>query len=229
MVVGFSKRVAFLAVLAAAALVASPPSARAAFTLTLQEGANVVNVTDGGSNDISTGPNGIIIFAGQVGDFQIQLNVGTSNAAGNVSPAQLTILNTTINSPTGGTLTVTLTDTGFNVPKSDVGVQTQLSTTQVPTGVTVSSKSVINGTNYAPVSLSTVGGDKATAYLTINSAPFTLSNVTTFTLSGAGTVQFTGLTAVTPEPSTIAMALTALPLFGLGRWVRRRRGRNQQA
>jgi hypothetical protein len=47
------------------------------------------------------------------------------------------------------------------------------------------------------------------------------------TLDAGATLQFTGRTDLvpTPEPATVAMALTALPLMGLGALARRRRAR----
>jgi len=227
MVVGFSKRFALLAVLAGAALMASPPSAHAAFTLTLHEaGFADQTITDNGAGDLSNTTSGVITFAGAFGTFDIQISVGTSNSAAGVQPAQLTINNTSITSTGGsGTLSVTLTDTGFTAPGTGSALlDTQLSTTQLPLGTTVTSHSVLNGTAGGNVQLTTVGGSLREDVATIGTNPYTLSNITTFSLAGNGTLQFTGITTVTavPEPGTMAMTFSAISLFGLGYWRRRK-------
>jgi len=229
MTVRFCKRFAILAVLAGAALAAGPSPAHAAFTLTLHEtGFADQIVTD---NNISSGDvdsrGGVITFSGTFGTFNIQISVGTSNSASGVQPGQLTINNTSITTTSGGALTVTLADTGFTAPGTgNAFLDTQLSTTQLPTGSTVTSHSAVNGTAGGNVTLNTVSGGLREDIVLVGTNPFTLSNVTAFNMAGAGTLQFTGITTVTavPEPGTMAMAFSALPLLGLGYWRHRRRG-----
>jgi hypothetical protein len=60
--------------------------------------------------------------------------------------------------------------------------------------------------------------------VSILSAPYSITQTETVTLGGGAELQITNQTQIvaTPEPATIAMALAALPLLGLGAWNRRR-------
>jgi len=78
-----------------------------------------------------------------------------------------------------------------------------------------------------------------TSKQTVSTAPFSLSNEFRFVApainplgltslvipAGGAQFQFTGTTTLTavPAPAGVVLALTALPVLGLGRWVRRRR------
>jgi len=217
-----------VAALAVAVLLGTSYPARAAFSLTLHEtGFADQTITDNGAGDLSSATGGVITFAGTYGTFDIQISVGTSNSASGAQPAQLTINNTSITSTSGGSLTVTLTDTGFTAPGTgNAFLDTQLSTTQLPLGSTVTSHSEVNGTAGGDVALNTVSGGLREDIVAIGTTPYTLSNVTTFNLAGAGTLQFTGITTATavPAPAGVVLALTGLPVLGLG-WLRRRRKR----
>jgi len=236
MTVRFCKRFAILAVLAGAALLVGPSPAQAAFTLSLSDGTTTTTVTDqtfGPSGDLDPA-SGQIIFSGAIGVFNVNISVGTSNAP-NGFPALLTINNTSISAAglpanTSSTLTLVLQDTGFMGPAGSVTAETQLSTTQLPANTTVTGQTSVNGTPLTLITLNTVGGGRVFDTVNIATTPFTLTNTTTFTVvagpngSGPSTVvQFTGLTSVTPEPGTMAMAFSALPLLGLGYWRHRRR------
>lgn len=210
-----------VAALAVAVLLGTSYPAQAAFTLTFHEaGFADQTVTD-------VGGTGVISYNGSFGTFRIQGNFATSNSADGVQPAQLTIANTSISSTGGGTLTVTLADTGFTAPGTGSAfLDTQLSTTQLPANSTVTSHSAVNGTAGGNVQLTTVGGGLREDIANIGTNPYTLSNVTTFVLNSNGTVQFTGITTATavPAPAGVVLALTGLPVLGLG-WLRRRRKR----
>jgi hypothetical protein len=221
-----------VAALVGAAILGAPSRADAGFTLTLSDGTTTKTVTDGGAGDLDT-TSGQIIFSGSIGSFNIDLSVGTSNSESGAIPAQLTINNTTISSLgfTGTKqLTITLADTNFSAPAAGWTsiLSSQLSTTQVPTNSAVTFQSFINGTGGSLLSLSNVGGVTGADQMTIPSDPYTLANVTTYTVVGQGlgtsvTVQTTGLTQVTPvpAPSGVVLALTALPCLGVGGWLRR--------
>src|SRR5437868_2242744 len=89
---------ALLRTLLVGAALLAPTQARATFQLTIAEtGGPSVTATDNGSGDLDATP-GSIIFSGPVGDFSIQISVGTSNSASGSLPAQLTINNTSISS-----------------------------------------------------------------------------------------------------------------------------------
>jgi hypothetical protein len=230
-------------VLAGAAILAAPAPARAAFQMTLTEvnvntGTTIASTTvvDNGSGDQSS-MSGVIGFLGSLGDFNIQLSVGTSNSQYGVQPAQLTINNVSIDSngiALGQTrqVIITLQDTGFTAPDPGHAVMTsQLSTTQLPTGSNVTFQSFLNSSAGTQLSLATVGGAAVDDQVTIGSSPYTLKDVTTYTIQGQGTgfgkgitVQSTGLTSVVaPAPGGAVLALAGVPFLGLGCWLRRRK------
>jgi len=230
------------AVLVAAALLGVSSSAHAAFSLTISNGTNSVTVNDNntpaGTNSGSTGSpldldpaSGQIIYSGMIGVFNVNITTGTSNAPGTVSLAQLSIndISTTTAGFTGTkTLTFTLQDTGFNLPTgANLQLESQVSTTQLPTNTNVTYQSFLNGNGGTQLSLNTVGGTRTSDSVSITTTPFSLKSVTTFTMTGTGsaqTVQYTGLTAVTvPAPAGVVLALTAAPFLGVGCWLRRRR------
>jgi len=53
---------------------------------------------------------------------------------------------------------------------------------------------------------------------------YSLYTVVTVTFTGAGSVSFNEITGVTPVPAGLVLALTGIPVLGLGTWFRRRRG-----
>jgi len=226
-----------VAFLVGVAILGAPAHAQAGFQMTLSDSdGNSVVINDnnsplGSGLDLDAGT-GRIVFSGALGAFDIQLDVGTSNAPGTPTLAQLTINNTSIS--TGGfvgdkTVTVTLQDTGFTSPTGPTTMESQVSTTQLPANSNVTFQSFLNGNPGTLLSLNTVGGTRVGNDVNISTTPYTLKNVTTFTVHGQGvgtslTVQTTGLTAVAvPAPPAVVLALTGLPFAGFGVWLRRRR------
>lgn len=224
---------AVVAAFAGGGLLGLPSVARADFELTIAEaGGPSVTVHDNGTGDLDSTV-GSIVFAGSVGDFTIQISVGTSNASAGVLPAELTINNTSISALgfTGTkTLTITLQDTGFTVPAQgeQANLVSQVSTTQLPTGSTVTYASALNGVYGTQLQLSSVGGTANSESVITPSNPYTLTSVTTYTVQGQGlgtpiSVQTTGLTAITaPAPSGLLLAGAGIPCIGFGAWLRRR-------
>jgi len=229
------------ATVAAAALIGSASSADAAFQLVITPTSGPsVTITDGGAGDLSGAvPDGLIIFNGGVGGFTINTTVGSSNAPGTPTLAQLTINSLSISSAgfvgTQG-LTFTLSDTNFMAPGAgqNASLVTQLSTTQLPTGTSVTGQSFIGAnlgslTGGTILNLNDVGGLKTSNTVTVPPNPFALENVTSVSVLGQGlgtelTVQVTGITAVAvPAPAGLILALTGLPVLGFGGWLRRRR------
>jgi len=75
--------------------------------------------------------------------------------------------------------------------------------------------------------VNTSGGTSTGAFTSVN--PFSLTQVLTINFTSAGRVSFSSdssaqFTTATPEPSTIALAVTGVPALGLF-WLRRRRAR----
>jgi hypothetical protein len=79
-------------------------------------------------------------------------------------------------------------------------------------------------TNFSPTSGGTMSGN-----VTVDSlpAPYSLTFVETFTLSAGGSLTVTdgNVQVVVPEPATLMMAFSAVPVLGLGAWLRRRQVR----
>jgi len=224
--------------LVGAAVLVAPAQASAAFSLTLADSdGNSVVINDNNAplgSGVDVDPlTGRIVFTGSLGSFDIQISVGTSNAPGTPTLAQLTINNTSISSLgfTGSkTVTVTLQDTGFFNPTGKDNLESQVSTTQLPSNSTVTFQSYLNGVATGSVqTLTTVGGSRQNTAVNITTTPYSLKNVTTFTVQGQGanvglTVQTSGLTAVTvPVPAGLVLVLTGAPLAGFGAWLRRRK------
>jgi len=236
-----------VALLVGAAILGAPAQAWAAFTLTLTDFNNntssvvaTTTITDNGPGD-SDPLTGRISFNGALGtEFLVQGDFATSNSANNVQPARLTINNTTITSLDNvglavsqmRTITVTVSDDGFTAPGiGPAGMESRLSSTDLPNTAQVTFQSFVNGTGGTLLTLNNVSaaGVRASDQVNIGTSPYTLSSVTTYTVQGQGlttalTLQSTGITAVAvPAPAGLVLALTGLPFAGLGCWLRRRR------
>jgi len=213
-----------------AAILGAPSRAQATFKLTIADSdGNSVTAIDQGANDLDPAHSGRIVYSGGLGVFDIALDTGTSNSPGTPNLAQLTINSTSISSNgfTGDkTLTITLQDDGFTQPQSGA-VTSQISATQLPGGSKVEFQSFLNGNAGTKLTLNGIGGASTQDLLTNGTNPYTLKDVTTITFHGLGlnqglTVQTTGLTAVTPAPAGLVLALSGVPFLSLA-WLRRRK------
>jgi len=96
-------------------------NASAAFKLKLESGAVTVIVEDGDlSQDLDPTTDGSIVFIGSVGSFTVQAATGLSKPA--VGSASVAVINLSVVSTTGasgGTLTISLTDTDFGPGSGD--------------------------------------------------------------------------------------------------------------
>lgn len=226
----FKKTWLLRSTLLSALLLGGPAAADAAFTLRLhQNGYTDAVVTDNVSGDGSSAV-GVISFSGSFGDFQIQVTIGSSNSQAEKTPAQLSIISMSITSWDGvvvpsAPLVLTLQDDGFKVPApGPVLMTSQLSTTQAPQGTNVSFQSFLDSSGGTTLSLNGVGGTSVVDPVNIGTTPYTLTNVTTITMTNGGTVNTTGITYVaTPAPSSAMLALASLPALGCFSWLRRRK------
>jgi hypothetical protein len=224
-----------VAALVGAAILGAPTQAQAGFSMTLSDSdGNFVTVNDNSLAD-SDSRSGVIGFFGALGSFNIQLSVGTSNAPGTEHLAQLTINNTSISSAGFNgdkTITLTLEDTGFTSPQPQPGkpvtMDSQLATTALPTGSTVTFQSFLDGAAGTKLILNKVDGASVSDEVFVSGNPFTLKNITTYTVKGQGaniplTVQSSGITvAHLPAPAGVVLAMTGLPVVGLACWLRRK-------
>lgn len=134
---------------------------------------------------------------------------------------------------TGGTLMIVVTEGGFTAPASGTGNTLQSTGTATFNGATTSSTQTVlsNFTDSGSVNVnaplitqtaSTTAAQSATTTASLGSyvTPYTLTNTTTITLgalhsSSPGTDSFTATTSVlaaVPEPASLIMMVTGMPL-----------------
>ncbi len=167
----------------------------------------------------------------------ITLSETQTDPLSEVLSSTLTIKNT---NSVAHTLTFTLEATGFTAPLAPPGVlllESLGGTTPVTgagAGNTISFFSQAAATPAAPTLSPSITGvgksysqDSSESIATGLSGTYSVFQTYTITLNAGANLQFTGRTDLlpTPEPSSIALALTALPLLGLTALARRRRAR----
>jgi hypothetical protein len=214
-----------MAALVGAAMLGTQTQAHAAFTLTITtSGGGSASVTDNGAGDFDSRI-GVINYSNTIGNISIQGDFATSNSSTNAIPPELSIINTSITGAAGATVTVTLEDTGFNVPApGSYGMESQLSLTSTSIGGAVAYTSSFNGTPGTTINFpSSPSGTSVFDSIVISSTPYTLSSVTQINFGTAGLIQTTGITRVVPAPAGLALVLAGLPLLGGYGWLRRRK------
>jgi len=227
----FAKRLAFATIAVGAVLWGTAGGAHAGILIEVMEVGGT-----GGSASINN-PGNAGVFFGSVGDYQFEIDAGTTNFPGTSFGILTTTTNTTLVGPLSGDLkvTVTVVDDGTTTPAiftSPTGtaliLHSELRSTGVSTG-TVDFNSMSNGTTSPTIMVGIPSGVVSNDVPVVGLPGYTLSNMTTLHLNaGDASIGSTGtstVTAVTPEPSTFMVALSALPLLGFGSWVRRRRSR----
>jgi hypothetical protein len=228
------------ALVAAVVLLLAPATSEAGFTLRLhQEGSPVssdVLIADNSAMDLDTGAAGIgriLAVNVMVGDFQVQLNIASSNSTTNTIPARLTINNlstgllSTVAVGETRRLVITVEDTGFMVPEpGGVEMKSTFTAAGLTAGSSYSFQSFLDGQG-GTILDGSLAANSVVDRVTIGSNPYTLQSVLTVTLqqlgSGAATAQGTGATEVspTPAPPGLVMFASALPFVALLRLRRR--------
>lgn len=192
----------------------------------------VVVTTAGGSANgtfVTQDPNSLSFSADTVGN----VTFSNLNAAIAQSPSISTISDTTAEIGESGqnndTLTIT-TSSSFSQPTypqllltSSLSLDTSASTTDPNAKVAFSS--TINGQLTSDVIADASNPNPASSSLLVAyTNPYAISNTITVTkLSNHGTLDIDALSTVTPEPTTLIMALTSVPI---GLLYRRRRARS---
>lgn len=208
------------------ALALFAPAANAAMVLQLNDGvAPTVTITDGGAGDLDAAA-GVILFSGSVGSFNVNFSSGISTSTPDI--AELT-MSSSVNSLTGGTLSILLTDTGFLAPAGDA---LAVSLAGTFTNGTVAFQSYIDNTdmglqtdqlaNFGPFvsdgSLQSLSSP-AQGGLIVTSPPFSLSWAAQITQAPGG---FTPSLTATVNVSSAPVASSPIPepsaalCFGLG-------------
>src|SRR5262245_7181637 len=127
------KRLRFLAMaaLAAIAMLGSAAPARAQFAINILSGATNVTITDNGPGDLNPAVGAITVQSGTgspaIPGFAVNVNVGVSKPIlGSPGVAQID-LTYSVTASTGGTIQITLSDTGFVDPGPALNPLTLLS------------------------------------------------------------------------------------------------------
>ena len=109
----------FYAMLIFGAVLIGFQSNSSALTLTLESGLFNISIDDNGLFDANPAP-GAITYIGGIGNFNLNVTTGFSDPAINF-PLLMDLVSGNISSNEGGTLTITLSDSGFNLPSPSPG------------------------------------------------------------------------------------------------------------
>jgi len=235
------RRMAMLAVCSGIAILATSSPAKALLTAKISNGVSSVSITDNVMNDFNPAAQSLF-FSGNVGAFSNALGSGVSLTASSNAPGSndsmigsfITDTTITVRNSTSGTqvLTVMLSDNAFTIPGlgTKSHVISSVSTTQLTgSGSAATNRSTVSGTMLAGTAMisgpSTNASNSVNGNVTITSSPYTISQTGTITLAAGqvATVTFTTTVIGSPEPASMVMLATALPVLGLVRRLRRAR------
>jgi hypothetical protein len=245
-----SRRLLALATLATVALLGTTQDADADLVLYLQqdgvdEGSGVGAVTE--IVRVAGGPGGAVVspLIFTFGDFEIRVFTATSTEATSMSDLLTSSVRVQNKSSEARTLNLIAAQDGYSLPVGDPLSLVSGSSGTVTTGTLsltgifqayadANNGLLVDGGSLPPPNTFSNGPQDAiqtgntfdtgsATGLFSRSGDFSLTAVTTLTLSGGGVVNYDSTISVTavPEPTTLAAAFTTLPLLG-GLYLRRR-------
>lgn len=224
-----------LAVLSGIAILGAPASARADFNIYLQEDGGAITLVGSGADFTAAS------FTGTFGDFKVSIFGATSDNGASLS--DLLSSTTSVENLSGSTHTLSLyaSQTNYTLPTTtklnvESGLGGSISTGTVGlTGIfqayadannnLLGFGDFTNGPQNANLNGSTFDTGSATGVFNRDAGPYSLTSVANLTLSGHGKVNYSdhiNVTAV-PVPAGLVLVLSAMPVLGIGTWLRRRK------
>ncbi len=247
-----------LAALAAATILgaAARSACAATFEITLgATGASPVTILDNSPGDTNPAP-GQITWSGSIGNFSTVVTAGTSNSPGadGLAILQTHSISVRETSAERDTLTVAISDIGFNnplgqgltlgssfagtflsaVPGESVSFQSFADSSNTPFGEeTTAGLHTATLAHGSPVPVAFTTADRSAAFG--STGPYSMTDITTITLSQNGEANVAGTTDVTelpgapvgqgsavPLPAAVWSGLSLLGLLGMGAKLRKR-------
>jgi len=178
----------------------------------------------------------VLDYGGTIGGGDFDFFVaGKSNSPGTQQLGSLAISYASITNDTGSArkVSISVSDNGFFAPTSPPMINYLTSTSGTSSGgvslgafTSHADGNTANPIVFAALGLNkSVGADGTPSAITISSSPFTFDvNYTALLANGTQLVTGGGLATLTsvPEPASLAMMFSALPMVGFAAWRRRR-------
>jgi hypothetical protein len=220
--------------LAGAALLAGPANTQAAFSLQLtltETGFGSQTILDQAVGlDQDTNVDGIRLENFTYHDFSVSASANvTAIGSQNSGSAQVKLSTVTLtnNAATAKTITLDLLGQNFSAPAgSGVGTTMNLkgSLTVLTEGESATYQSSADGSVVVPfISATGVGSNSGTGNFVRGGSTYSLLGTTTITLAPGHSIDLQASSiASAPAPAGAVLALSGLPILGLGYWFRRR-------